>query len=255
MQQLEDYLAAWTTLKLSSPSVRLTPAEEKLRRAMEAQSLLMDYLSHVLYFGADGRSDYDITLPQNSKVAKLKSIKKQLAEEAEMDSPAGRLVVALKHKCGLNLLSAKELRSITDMGGLPEAALDDYKANLLAIQKKTIENVFRCISPVSNCIDFKALFDINVDEIEPFQPAGEEVNVYQEERGEFVDPFGYGLTAEEYRAMTGEIGGEDARTSPEKESAAGHPSPCPQINLEIGSGDGEWITAQAISSIHRGSDS
>jgi hypothetical protein len=148
----------------------------------------------------------------------------------------GRLVVALKDKCGLKILTAQQLAEVVGISDLSVEMMEEYKRFLQAVVHSTIEKVFRYISPERGCIDLLSLFNIKDTDTKEC-PIKEEV---------FVDPSGYGLTAEEYGLLSGEVVLAQPSTAPELKQRY------PDINLEIGSGDGEWITAQANASIHTG---
>ena len=141
-----------------------------------------------------------------------------------------RLVVALKDRCGLKILTPQELAEVVGVGDLPIEALKEYKSCLQSVVYTTIEKVFRSISPETGHIDLFSLFDIK--DINSKESPVEETEV-------FVDPSGYGLTAEEYGLLCGEVVVPQTSAAPEPKQRL------PDMNLEIGSGDGEWITAQA----------
>ena len=148
----------------------------------------------------------------------------------------GRLVVALKDKCGLKVLTAQQLAEVIGLSDLSVRVLEQYKSFLQAVVRSTIEKVFRSISPETGRIDLLSLFNIKYSDSKEC-PVKEEV---------FVDPSGYGLTAEEYGLLSGEVVLAQPPAAPQLKQRS------PDINLEIGSGDGEWITAQANASIHTG---
>ena len=95
---LEDYLAArmnpthnLTLIKAGSrvsPSLS-TAAANLLSRLMHIQAQVLDYLSHVLYFGTDGNGDFDLTLPQTKSAAERKKAVKQIESKAQMSCIAG----------------------------------------------------------------------------------------------------------------------------------------------------------------------
>ena len=72
----------------------------------------------------------------------------------------GRLVVALKDKCGLKILTPQELAEVVGVGDLPVEALKEYKSFLQSVVHTTIEKGFRSISPEKGHIDLFSLFDI-----------------------------------------------------------------------------------------------
>ena len=111
LQLLEDYLAARMnqgpnlTLTVtkngsnnSSSNSQFHSAEADLliSRSMHAQAQLLEYLSHVLYFGTDGHCDVDLTLPQSPSAAQRDKETKKIESKAHMSCIAGRAAMLIR---------------------------------------------------------------------------------------------------------------------------------------------------------------
>jgi len=119
----------------------------------------------------------------------------------------------------------------------------------------SMAKMFKVIQVDTGFIDFKALFNIDEECSEiACNVSNKRIKPIEEA---FSDPSGYGLTADEYRAINGGLPTDnEASVDYNKDaggiSGEGNSSSGVPIHLEIGSGDGEWIAAQAAACIHRG---
>jgi hypothetical protein len=168
-----------------------------------------------------------------------------------MTSLAGRLAVAAREKAGLRPLSAKLMNETL------HGSIEQYGDASSEAVKACIARLFSSLDEAGR-VDFHALFQIST--ATPTERATNiPISVENDESEVFVDPFGYGLSAEEYRALCGgseplrstkETGRPSSSSSHEHSSTEREPYERrePVFNLEIGSGDGEWIVAQAAAS-------
>jgi len=160
--------------------------------------------------------------------------------------------VALREKFGLRTVDLTQLIQEMKIRRPSDGFISRQERRIAEAVEQTIAKMFQVIQVDTGFIDFKVLFDINEETANstcgPSKRAKPAV-----EREVFSDPSGYGLTAEEYYAINGglaigniAVDSDDTRQS----SSGGNESAGIPIHLEIGSGDGEWIAAQAAACTH-----
>jgi hypothetical protein len=214
LRQLEDFILHIDQSPSSYfKSSKLKDLPQNIKQQLTCCLLLIDCLSYVLYFGFNGYGDCE----SNS-------------DTVDNGIP-GLLINSLKQKFGLNFLTYIKHE---------EASIQKIiRQKLIQAEKKLSTKIIRIFSIGKNLsrkegqIDFDVLFDIRS-------------NCTTKDKSidsvDFSDPYGYGLSAEDLGIVS----------SSRKDEIKSNGSNNIPIHLEICSGNGEWVCAQAAESINRG---
>lgn len=217
LQVLDDYLGIANT----ATSVGEDPIASQ-RGAVEEY---LRCLSQVQFFGFDGQCDYDsfllsgdalqgleIILPKSTHAAhgdNSAAERARVAEERSIEVIAARLLIALRDKFGLDSVTLPALSTIGVRSADVKQAHESYdsaRKGISKLRKQVAEKVFSSVNSSTGKIDFTALFaQVVTDTPKP--------------------------TAGKSDTTTTSSTAVDLSTLP--------------VKLEICSGDGEWVVAQA----------
>lgn len=215
LQALDDYLTIATATSPVTVPASVAGAgvvEERIARQRSAAEEYLRCLSQVQFFGFDGSCDYD-SFPLSGGAAQqylsvLPGVQASTEEESNMEFIAGRLLIALRDKFGLDSLRIPPLTG-TDA----QASRDAAKKSVARFKKRVATKTLKSINQSTGKIDFTALFS----------PLASDVN---------------------------EFSSTPNKCSTTDSAAGAHSlvdldlSELP-VKVEICSGDGEWVVAQA----------
>lgn len=215
---LQDYLGMATANPQSQQSTKADGAGSKLLERLQAQSLActsyLCCLSQVLPFGFDGRCDFDSLVLSQEAAAFLPGADKfnaeqeqaRIQQEKNESSTAARLLIALRDKFGLNIFTPPAL---SELGLQHEQVCVVEAAHREAVQ--AVERTRQLVT--------------------------EKILSAVDKQTEFID-------FQKLFTPSGFVAGSAASISAEALALQKSLSKLP-VKLEICSGDGEWVVAQA----------